>query len=90
MCLFNSQPQPAPQLPPETAAMKQPDGAAIKSAAQRRTGERTLHSPTILTSGHGVTQRAASDKPGLIPTILTSAANMMNFASPEKKSLLGA
>lgn len=92
MCLFNSQPQQqAPQLPPEPASMQQPDGAAIKSAAQRRAGERTAtRSPTILTSGKGVTQRASSNKPGLIPTILTSAAGVMNYAPTEKKTLLGA
>jgi hypothetical protein len=73
--------------------MQQPDGAAIKSASQRRAGERTAtRSPTILTSGRGVTQNAPTTKKGLVPTILTSAATAMQpmLQPASGKTLLGA
>jgi len=82
--------QAAPVLPPESAAMQQPDGAAVKSAAQRRATEKNAaRAPTILTSGRGVTSNSPTAKAGL-STILTSAAGVMNAAPTEKKQLLGA
>lgn len=70
--------------------MKAPDGAAIKSASERRTTQRNAtRSPTILTSGRGVTSNAPTAKAGL-GTILTSAAGVLNAAPTEKKQLLGA
>jgi hypothetical protein len=66
MCMFSTPTQAAPVLPPETAAMRQPDGAAIKSATERRTTQRNAtRSPTILTSGRGVTSNAPTAKAGL-------------------------
>jgi len=80
----------APVLPPETAAMKQPDGAQVKSASQRRAVERNAsRTPTILTSGRGVTADAPTSKAGL-GTILTSAQGVIAGAQTAKKTLLGA
>jgi hypothetical protein len=88
--MFSSPAQAAPQLPPENAAMQQPDGAAVKSASQRRATQKNANTaPTVLTSGRGVTSNAPTSKAGL-STILTSAAGVMNAAPTEKKQLLGA
>ncbi|MFZ5692443.1 MAG: hypothetical protein ACOY5F_14435 [Pseudomonadota bacterium] len=58
---------PAPQTPPETQEMKQPDGAAARSAVSRRTGDRVRSSAaTVLTSGSGVTASAPTDKKTLL------------------------
>lgn len=70
--------------------MQSPDGAQVKTASQRRATERNANrSPTILTSGRGVTSNAATAKAGL-GTILTSAQGVMSGAPTEKKQLLGA
>lgn len=60
MCLFSSaDAAPPPQLPPETARMKQPDGAAVRDAVGRRTNDRIRSgTSTILTSGSGVSPDA--------------------------------
>lgn len=58
---------PAPELPPETAAMKQPDGAAVRSSTGRRTQDRMRSgSNTILTSGSGVGAAAPTEKKTLL------------------------
>ena len=70
--------------------MQSPDGAQVKSAAQRRATQRNANTaPTILTSGRGVTSNAPTSKAGL-GTILTSAQGVMSAAPTEKKQLLGA
>lgn len=63
-----SQPDPPPvTVPPETAQMKQPDGGAVRTATGRRTSDRVRASAdTILTSGSGVTDTAATGKKTLL------------------------
>lgn len=46
---------PAPQLPPERAAMRAPDNAAVQSAGRRVVDRMRSATDTILTSGSGVT-----------------------------------
>lgn len=54
MCLFGSTP-PAPQMPAETQAMKEPDGGQVRADTRRRTTDRLRASAqTVLTSGMGV------------------------------------
>lgn len=65
MCLVPDIPKP--ELPPETQAMQQPDGAAVRSSAGRRTGDRIRSSAsTILTSGSGVSETAPTEKKTLL------------------------
>jgi len=68
MCLFNSTPRAAdPVLPPEYAAQKAPDGAAVKTAVGRRATDKVKSgSPTILTSGSGVTMTAPTERKTLL------------------------
>jgi len=68
MCLFPTPDAPAaPVLPPETAAMKAPDGAAVRSNTGRRTQDRArAGSNTILTSGSGVDTAAPTQKKTLL------------------------
>lgn len=67
MCLFAPPTMNAPQLPAESAAMKAPDGAAARTAAGRRTGDRIRGgSDTILTSGSGVLDSAPTEKKTLL------------------------
>jgi len=70
MCIFGGGGGAAaadPVLPPETAAMKSPDGAAVKTAAGRRATDKIkAGSPTILTSGSGVTTVAPTEKKTLL------------------------
>ncbi len=68
MCMFSSpKTPPAPQLPPETAAMKEPDGGAVRTATGRRTQDRVRSGAnTILTSGSGVMDTAETDKKTLL------------------------
>lgn len=56
MCMFSKPATPpAPQLPPERAAMKLPDNGDATLAAARRTTDRMRGATdTILTSGQGV------------------------------------
>lgn len=60
MCLFSApKPPPPPQLPPETQAMKEPDGGQVSTEARRRTTDRLRSAAkTILTSGQGATDSA--------------------------------
>lgn len=46
---------PAPELPPERAAMRAPDRGAVASAGRRTTDRMRSATDTILTSGSGVT-----------------------------------
>ncbi|QND53468.1 hypothetical protein HB779_17420 [Phyllobacterium sp. 628] len=67
MCMFSQPEQKAPVLPPENAAMRLPDGDAIKSTTGRRTEDRVkAGANTILTSGSGVTTAAPTDKKTLL------------------------
>ncbi len=76
MCMFGStQAAEAPVLPPQYAAQAQPDGGAVKTAAERRTATRVAGS----TGGFG----------GQLSTILTSGKGVSVFAPTEKKTLLG-
>ncbi len=56
MCMFSKPAMPpAPQLPPERAAMRLPDNGQPASSAARRTTDRLRGATdTILTSGQGV------------------------------------
>lgn len=86
MCLFKSPPAPTPpQMPAETATMRQPDNAAVKDATSRRAGEKVAQrSNTVLTSGRGVTNRAAVSN-----TVLTSGTGVDSMAMTGGKTLLG-
>lgn len=68
MCVFNTPKMPAaPELPPEAAAMKSPDRAAVRDAAGQRTTDRMRSGArTILTSGSGVTSMAETEKKTLL------------------------
>lgn len=70
MCLFGGGGQQAaadPVLPPETAAMRMPDAAAVKTAAGRRASDKVKGGArTILTSGSGVSQFAPTEKKTLL------------------------
>ena len=67
MCPTPSPKYAAPTLPPETAAMKAPDGGAARTAAGRRTSDQMRSAaPTILTSGSGVTTTAPTEKKTLL------------------------
>lgn len=56
-----------PVMPVETAAMKSPDGGAVKNEAQRRVSDNMrARAPTILTSGSGVTDMATTEKKTLL------------------------
>lgn len=66
MCLMPDMPA-APVLPPETQAMKAPDGAAVRSNTGRRTQDRVrAGSNTILTSGSGVASAAPTERKTLL------------------------
>ncbi|MCC6863265.1 MAG: hypothetical protein IT544_00450 [Rhodobacteraceae bacterium] len=57
MCMYsNSTPQSAPQLPPDRAAMRSPDGRSVSTAGRRITDRMRAASSTILTSNNGVLQ----------------------------------
>jgi len=66
MCLVPDIPKP--ELPAETQAMKDPDGATARSAVSRRMGDRARSSSanTILTSGSGVTASAPTQAKTLL------------------------
>lgn len=65
--MFNQPTPAAPVLPPEQAHMKQPDGAAVKSATGRRSMDRIrAGTQTILTGGEGVTAAAPTEKKTLL------------------------
>lgn len=68
MCIFGGNTAQAdPVLPPETAAMRNPDSGAIKTAAGRRASDAVQSgSKTILTSGSGVTAMAPTEKKTLL------------------------
>jgi hypothetical protein len=68
MCMFNKpKQQAAPELPPEPAQAKQPDAAAVKTAAGRRTEDRVRSgTKTIITGGSGVTEFADTEKKTLL------------------------
>lgn len=68
MCFFRpQQPQGQYSEPVQHAAMKQPDSAAVRTATQRRVmGKVKSKTPTILTSGQGVTEFAETQKKTLL------------------------
>ncbi len=67
MCLFNAPRAADPVIPPEYAAQKMPDGAAVKTAAGRRATDKVRSgSSTILTSGSGVTTAAPTERKTLL------------------------
>lgn len=68
MCVLPTPNMPAaPELPPETAAMKQPDAGAVRSSTGRRTQDRMrAGSNTILTSGSGVAAAAPTERKTLL------------------------
>jgi hypothetical protein len=66
MCLFPPTPE-APSMPTEYAAQKSPDAGAVRSTTGRRTADMVRSgSPTILTSGSGVTTTALTEKKTLL------------------------
>lgn len=69
MCIFGGggAAQADPVLPPEYAAQKSPDGAAVKTAAGRRAADKVKSgASTILTSGSGVMASAPTEKKTLL------------------------
>lgn len=61
MCMFNSPDIPSPTEIPERQAARAPDAGAARSSAGRRTLDRTrAGASTILTSGSGLTDTAAT------------------------------
>jgi len=70
MCLIGGgggQQQADPVLPPETAAMRMPDSAAVITAQGRRASDRVRSGArTILTSGSGVSEFAPTEKKTLL------------------------
>jgi hypothetical protein len=67
MCLFNQQKPEDPQLPPEYAAMREPDQGAVRANTGKRTTDKLrAGTDTILTSGSGVTAAAPTDKKTLL------------------------
>lgn len=68
MCIFPKPDTPAdPQLPPETAAMKEPDAGAVRVNSGKRTADKLRGGAnTILTSGSGVTTAAPTEKKTLL------------------------
>lgn len=68
MCFFNGpDTPPPPEMPPERAATRLPDGETARSTAGRRTQDRVrAGTNTILTSGSGVTSTADTAKKTLL------------------------
>jgi len=69
MCIFGGggSQQADPVLPPENAAMRQPDGAMVRTAAGRRaTDIAKSGAKTILTSGSGVSVAAPTERKTLL------------------------
>lgn len=69
MCVIPRQPeQPkAPELPPEPAAMRMPDGNTVRTSMGRRVSDQVrTGAQTILTSGSGVTSFAPTEKKTLL------------------------
>lgn len=68
MCLFPKPETPeAPELPPETQAMKQPEAAAVRETVGKTTAAGAqAGANTILTSGSGVTEAAPTEKKTLL------------------------
>lgn len=66
MCMFGQTKQKPPVMPRETALMKQPDAGQVRSDTAARTRDKMRAANTILTSGSGVTQSAATEKKTLL------------------------
>lgn len=71
MCVFGSvgaaNQAADPVLPPEYAAQRAPDSAAVKTAAGRRASDKVKSGTgTILTSGSGVTTTAPTERKTLL------------------------
>lgn len=67
MCMRAPTMPAPPQLPPEPAAMKSPDRAAVRDASGNRVNDRMRSSArTILTSGSGVTTMGDTEKKTLL------------------------
>lgn len=68
MCIFPKTPKPQdPVMPPEYAQQRAPDGQEVRNSAGNRTADRIrAGAGTVLTSGSGVTQNAATEKKTLL------------------------
>lgn len=67
MCLFQTKTPEAPELPPETQAMKQPEAASVRETVGKNTAAGAkAGANTILTSGSGVTEEAPTEKKTLL------------------------
>lgn len=67
MCMSQPSMPAPPELPPQMAAAKAPDRAASRSAQSTRTSDRMRSAtPTILTSGSGVSMMGQTDKKTLL------------------------
>lgn len=66
MCMFGTPKTNAPVLPPERAAMRQPNSSATDDAGRRATDQLRAGTDTILTSGSGVTGAAPTEKKTLL------------------------
>ncbi|MBA8904863.1 hypothetical protein [Aminobacter ciceronei] len=68
MCMFDTPKAPdKPQLPPEYAAMRQPDRSQVAGDVSSRVRDRARAATgTLLTSGSGVTSAAPTQKKTLL------------------------
>lgn len=67
MCMFDTPKTEKPTLPPEYAAMRQPDRATVAGDVSNRVKDRARAATgTLLTSGSGVTSAAATQKKTLL------------------------
>lgn len=67
MCIFGNTPALAAAPPPESAQARQPDAAAVRSSAGRRTTDKLRSgTKTILTGASGVSDFAPTEKKTLL------------------------
>lgn len=61
MCMFSTPDYPEPEMPTERQAQRLPDGQTVQSnTARRMTDRMRAGANTVLTSGSGVTESAAT------------------------------
>lgn len=67
MCMSSPRTPPPPQLPPERAAMRQPNRSQVRSDVTSRVNDRMGGAPsTILTSGRGVLREGETERKTLL------------------------
>lgn len=66
MCMFKTPNQDAPVLPTEPAQVRQPTAQDANKAGDKATDQLRARASTVLTSGSGVTENAATGKKTLL------------------------